>query len=212
MDIENTSAVWCIYCRAEIPEEAEQCPKCGKPLTDHTRVVRYHTCGGYILKDDSQCRHCGALCFAAEPESPAPPAEPSSAPPPESRIVDDEDDEYFTEEDEDGGIGRLLLRLAPAVLIPLLVICSFMVGKASQKRTDAEALAQIEQAKQQSYDLGYYEGFSAGNYDLGYETGYAEGFREGNLAGYSSGYDDGQDYGYASGLESGQAQGQGKSG
>ncbi len=42
---------WCWYCKQEIPAEAGQCPSCGKPLTDATKVIRCRRCGKFLLKN-----------------------------------------------------------------------------------------------------------------------------------------------------------------
>lgn len=70
---------WCVYCRSVIPDDADRCPSCEKPLTDGSKVIRCPSCGKYILKNAAQCRYCGkdprALSPAEEAagsESPVP--------------------------------------------------------------------------------------------------------------------------------------------
>lgn len=59
---------WCIYCRAEIDGAAEQCPSCGKPLTDGEKVVRCHACQKFILKSAAECKYCGAPVMDERPD------------------------------------------------------------------------------------------------------------------------------------------------
>lgn len=66
---------WCVYCRAVIPDDAERCPSCGKPLTDGSKVIKCPSCGKYILKNSKQCRFCGVDPHAEIPAEDAAPAE-----------------------------------------------------------------------------------------------------------------------------------------
>ena len=56
---EVIAIAWCVYCRAVIPNDAERCPSCGKPLSDGSKVIQCPSCGKYILKNSNQCRFCG---------------------------------------------------------------------------------------------------------------------------------------------------------
>ena len=72
------ATAWCVYCRSVIPDDADRCPSCEKPLTDGSKVIRCPYCGKYILKNSAQCRYCGK-----DPHAP-PPAEPPASEPPAS--------------------------------------------------------------------------------------------------------------------------------
>ena len=40
-DDDDLSTITCPYCRAEIYEEAEQCPECGEYISSEDRAARY---------------------------------------------------------------------------------------------------------------------------------------------------------------------------
>ena len=70
------ATAWCVYCRSVIPDDADRCPSCEKPLTDGSKVIRCPSCGKYILKNSAQCRYCGK-----DPHTSPPAEEPASEPP-----------------------------------------------------------------------------------------------------------------------------------
>ena len=73
------ATAWCVYCRSVIPDDADRCPSCEKPLTDGSKVIRCLSCGKYILKNAAQCRYCGK-----DPHAPPPAEEPPAPEPPAS--------------------------------------------------------------------------------------------------------------------------------
>ncbi len=74
---------WCWYCKQEIPVTSDQCPFCGKPLNEATKVVRCRKCGKFLLLNTPRCLQCGEPTpVPAPPEAPEQPA-PQAPPAPE---------------------------------------------------------------------------------------------------------------------------------
>ena len=74
---------WCVYCKAQIEDDATRCPACDNPMTDGTKVIRCPSCQRYILMSAERCKYCGVSLTAEQPdEAPPEPPEPSPAPAP----------------------------------------------------------------------------------------------------------------------------------
>ncbi len=75
---------WCWYCKQEIPGTAVQCPSCGKPLSDATKVIRCRRCGKFLLKNAERCLQCGEIMQMPEPPMAPPMEAPMDAGAPET--------------------------------------------------------------------------------------------------------------------------------
>lgn len=101
---------------------------------------------------------------------------------------------------------KRMILLVILLLFAAVAVGGFFAGRSvgrQRSEEDARALADMEKAVRESYDLGYTEGFAAGNYDLGYQDGHREGYAEGHTAGYAEGFESGEAHGYSVGIKEG---------
>lgn len=218
-----TGTVWCIHCRDTVPAEAEQCPHCGKPLNDKSKVIQCPSCGKYILKGDTVCRHCHTSFSApdAPEESTEPKEEPSVQDTPPSPVtspagpsaraaqepahsespkaVQPVAPRKAAAESKRKKRGELPVILIFIVLTLCIGVGAFFLGqKLANDRTE-EQLAIAENLIKTRYEEGYADGYASGNYGHGFDEGALNGYTEGHLAGYTAGYEDGEALGYAAG-------------